>query len=420
MSLPDCGDLCRLPLGFAGDWLRALAVDRAALAELTSGPADLRAPATPSREATLRDDPLAVAVRLFFCGSTEPDPGVLGHAELATAVACGLLVETAGGIRAPFHLGLAGGLYLFSDYLTGDPDAVMGAGETTAILYRAARPRHRIRRVLDLGCGAGTLALLLAADAQEAIGADINPRAVQLAHFNARANGITNAEFRRGDTFAPVAGEQFDLVVSQPPYYPDSYQGGGQTFLHGGPRGDEIACRVMDGLPAHLTPRGRGLVFTSWPADHEHAPAPGIRILEFHTGRREVHGTRQSLNLVEHTRAGAWVDRCAVPADHWDAVSAARLDALVAAFDLLHADPAALLAARLRWTPGVAVFREGGDLYLRGEPASLTGWWRITAGELAALRQLDQAASVAESEVSESFARMALERGWVCVAYPST
>lgn len=97
----------------------------------------------------------------------------------------------------PYHLRIVRGLYLFSDYLgEGDPDAVMGAGETTAILYQAAKPARSVERLLDLSCGAGTLALLLAKDAAEVLATDINPRAVALGAFNAAINGIRDVEFR--------------------------------------------------------------------------------------------------------------------------------------------------------------------------------------------------------------------------------
>jgi release factor glutamine methyltransferase len=71
--------------------------------------------------------------------------------------------------------------------------------------------------VLDVGCGAGTLALVAASrGARRAVGVDLSERAIELARFNARLNGVA-AEFRAGDLLAPVRGEAFDLVVSQPP-----------------------------------------------------------------------------------------------------------------------------------------------------------------------------------------------------------
>jgi SAM-dependent methyltransferase len=415
VSLPPCQDLRHAPPGFPGEWLRSLGLDRPAVASLTRGPADLRAPAVPTREASLRDDTLAAAVRLFFCGATEPDTARLGAPEIAAALACGLLVAAEGGVRCPFHLGFAAGFYIFSDFLAGEAGAVMGAGETTAILYRASRPSRRAARALDLGCGAGTLALLLAADAGEVTGTDINPRAVAIARFNARANGIVNTEFRGGDAFAPVTGERFDLIVSQPPYYPDSYQGGGQAFLHGGPRGDEIARRVLDGLPACLTPGGRGVVFASWPADDRRAPAPGVRILQLQTGRTEIHGTRQSLDIVERCAGPGWSDRFAVPADYWDAVSGPRIDALLSCFELLRAEDRLLRAARLRWSPGVAVCAEGGQLFVRGDPLSLAGWSPVSGEDHGALERLHGAASVAAAGIPLPLVRAALRKGWFTV-----
>ena len=60
--------------------------------------------------------------------------------------------------------------------------------------------------------------LSLAAKVDRVIGTDINPRAVALSRINAALNGIGNVEFREGDMFAPVAGETFDLIISQPPF----------------------------------------------------------------------------------------------------------------------------------------------------------------------------------------------------------
>ena len=81
-------------------------------------------------------------------------------------------------------------------------------------------PQQPIDSLLEWGCGAGTLALLLACLTGRATGTDFNPRAIHLARWNVAVNGIANLEFRCGDGFASVAREQFECIVSQPPYHP--------------------------------------------------------------------------------------------------------------------------------------------------------------------------------------------------------
>jgi release factor glutamine methyltransferase len=76
------------------------------------------------------------------------------------------------------------------------------------------------RRVLDLGTGSG--ALLLAALDQwpqaTGIGIDISPRALSVAHGNARQLGMeARTSFRQGD-WAGALDERFDLVLCNPPY----------------------------------------------------------------------------------------------------------------------------------------------------------------------------------------------------------
>src|SRR5581483_923772 len=108
-------------------------------------------------------------------------------------------------------------LWLLSDALAAGRDAVMGPGGGTEHLARLI-PQRFGGAALDLGCGAGSLALVAArAGAGRVVGVDINPRAIELARFNARLNGL-RADFRAGDGVGPVAGEAFDLVVSQPPF----------------------------------------------------------------------------------------------------------------------------------------------------------------------------------------------------------
>ncbi|MFY9447224.1 MAG: 23S rRNA (uracil(1939)-C(5))-methyltransferase RlmD [Dethiobacteria bacterium] len=95
----------------------------------------------------------------------------------------------------------------------------------TEVLYRLAREAASLsgkERVLDLFCGVGTIALVMAGEAGQVVGVEVNDAAVEDARRNARLNGITNAVFRCGDAAAVAeelaeAGETFDVVVLDPP-----------------------------------------------------------------------------------------------------------------------------------------------------------------------------------------------------------
>jgi len=358
-----------------GERLRELALTRTFVRENTADEGDLRTPLVATRRTALLDEPGLMAVRLFCCDmplTPAESSDLLGHALCRDLLAHGYLRESGEGIRFPFQLRHAGELLVIADYLGADADAVMGPGETTAILYRAGKPERRMDAALDLGCGAGTLALLLAADVDHVVGTDINARAVAMSAANAALNGIRNAEFLAGDMYAPVAGRRFDLVLSQPPYYP--LKAAALTFLHSGIRGDELARAVVAGLPDHLTEDGRALLFTSWPDGAERPALPGFQMLELHTNRRELSGTRQSVNVFRRVAGGrGWEAGFEVPADLWGFLQPRRIDELFAAQELLREPEEALAAAALDAYPPVRVFEEDGVRYAQYPPESLLG-----------------------------------------------
>lgn len=83
----------------------------------------------------------------------------------------------------------------------------------------------RNSRFLEIGLGSGVLSIFsLLQGAKQGIGLDINPRAKVFTGFNALMNGVESSlEIRDGnreEVFAPVAGEQFDLIISNPPFEP--------------------------------------------------------------------------------------------------------------------------------------------------------------------------------------------------------
>jgi SAM-dependent methyltransferase len=186
---------------------------------------------------------------------------------LEALVGAGILVSADGLVEARLRLTPFEGLYLLSDPPDSGADAVMGPGPTTVMLARLVAPSAGA--VLDVGCGAGTLALLAAArGAARAVGVDLSPRAVALARVNARLNGSA-AEFRDGDLLAPVRGEAFDLVVCQPPYVALPPGLSPTVYLHGGARGDELALRFAAAFPAALRPGGRAVLLFDAPSGGE-------------------------------------------------------------------------------------------------------------------------------------------------------
>lgn len=81
-------------------------------------------------------------------------------------------------------------------------------------------PISACANVLDLGTGTGAIALALASECPQwhVLGVDIADAAVALAQRNATALALNNVEFVQSDWFAHIAAQQFDLIVSNPPY----------------------------------------------------------------------------------------------------------------------------------------------------------------------------------------------------------
>ena len=77
-------------------------------------------------------------------------------------------------------------------------------------------------RIVDVGTGSGSIAVALANTLQNAhvTAIDLAGSALAVAEENAGCNGV-EIRFLKGDLLAPVAGEHFDFVVSNPPYVPN-------------------------------------------------------------------------------------------------------------------------------------------------------------------------------------------------------
>ena len=119
-------------------------------------------------------------------------------------------------------------------------------------------------RVLEIGAGLGLAAVLAARTGAQVVATDIVPGSLAAVRANAALNGVT-IDARLGDCYAPVRGERFDLVCSNPPQMPTppgaDREDAQAAADNGGPDGWVLLDRIIAGAPQHLAPRGR-LVFT--------------------------------------------------------------------------------------------------------------------------------------------------------------
>lgn len=99
---------------------------------------------------------------------------------------------------------------------------VYRAADDTALLANVMRQGEyaRGRRVLDIGCGTGALAIeAVRAGAASVTAVDLSLRSAAATWLNARVHRAP-VDVRRGDLFEPVRGERFDLLLANPPYVP--------------------------------------------------------------------------------------------------------------------------------------------------------------------------------------------------------
>ena len=155
------------------------------------------------------------------------------------------------------------------------PEQVLGVG-AAALTLAAATPRRPVARVLDLGAGGGIQALLARRHADAVVATDRNPRAVAFTRLAAALAGsppyVPRVEqsvpgqpmydVREGDLLEPVAGEAFDLIVSNPPFVISP--GRRYTYRDAGYPGDEVCRRLVAGLPGLLVPGGTAVLLANW------------------------------------------------------------------------------------------------------------------------------------------------------------
>lgn len=248
-----------------------------------------RGEALPAERATRTDDdPVAVLVRCFVLGEPVaasalaralPRTGVDGAARLGLVEAAG-----AGGedpVRARVDLrpyaavdGTGEATWWVASDLgelaTGRAlrtDHVLGVGGASVTLAQAT-VRDPRARVLDLGTGCGVQALHASRHASHVVATDLSARALAFARLTTALAGLgeDRVEVRQGSLLEPVAGERFDLVVSNPPFVITPRVPGVPAYEYrdGGRAGDDLVRELVTGVGDVLDPGGVAQMLANW------------------------------------------------------------------------------------------------------------------------------------------------------------
>lgn len=121
-------------------------------------------------------------------------------------------------------------------------------------------------KVLDLGTGSGAIALTIAKHRPlaDVIAVDFSADALMVAGKNAEQLNVSNVRIMEADWFEGLAGEKFDLIVSNPPYvaYGDPHLVEGDLrfepgiALTAGDEGLDCIRSIIASAPAHLAAGG--------------------------------------------------------------------------------------------------------------------------------------------------------------------
>lgn len=148
-----------------------------------------------------------------------------------------------------------------SDTLIPRPETELLVEQTLAVL-----PADQQQNVLDLGTGSGVIALSLAKERPhwQLTATDASFAALLIAEKNARRLKLDNVRFEYGSWFAPMAGQRYHAIISNPPYVADRdphlVQGDvrfepSSALVSGSDGLDDIRA-IVAGAPTHLEAGG--------------------------------------------------------------------------------------------------------------------------------------------------------------------
>ena len=155
-------------------------------------------------------------------------------------------------------------------------------------------------KVLEIGTGTGAIATVAAMDSNHVIATDISPEAIACTKTTLRLNQVEErVQILRGDLFAPVQDQQFDIILFNPPYLAKlATTQIAKSWCAG--ENSELIHRFISEAKAHLTPKGAiQILFSSAAPLHDIIPL--IKEQQYHIkvlAKGRLFGFLESLVLL--------------------------------------------------------------------------------------------------------------------------
>jgi len=179
---------------------------------------------------------------------------------------------------------------------------------------------REVRRALDLCTGSGCIAIAMAHHNPDwhVDGVDLSEEALSLARENEARLQVRNLRLLKSDLFSALAGEHYDLIVTNPPYVTDDetdalpaeYAHEPELGLRAGHDGLDLALRILRDAPLHLTEDGL-LVCEVGEAEQalvKLLPELPLMWVEFKVGQMGVFVAERHDLVAHHARIRALAD----------------------------------------------------------------------------------------------------------------
>lgn len=195
-----------------------------------------------------------------------------------------------------------------------DPRALVPRSPIAELIEAGFEPwlgGRPVERALDLCTGSGCIAIATAHHNPDwqVDGIDISDAALSLAAENKARLHCGNVRFLKSDLFQGLAGEVYDLIVTNPPYVthaetdalPAEYAHEPELGLRAGDDGLDLALKILRDAPDHLSEHGLLIceVGESERALVELLPEVPFAWVEFKVGQMGVFVVERA-DLVEH------------------------------------------------------------------------------------------------------------------------